>query len=337
MEAGTATVASPGTIRRALGRIGNAQSLGVVLALAVLVTVIGTFHPDFLAKRSVTNVISAAASSGIIALGMVFLLSMREIVGSVGSLFAVALNAIAVLIEGGMDPWIAVAIGLAVGVVLGFINGVLSTSLGIATIIITLGTLSMYRGLALVITGGQAVGVPPEAAESSFFTIFGGKLFDIPASVYVFVALSLILALVYGRTRYGYVVRAIGSNPEAARLSGISVGRYKLITLSLVGLLCAVSAALTLGELQAGDPTVGTGYELLAIAAAIIGGTALSGGSGSVVGAALGALAISVISSGLIFFGVTASWGVFATGAMIIVAVSIDRLVRARQARYGPS
>lgn len=306
------------------------SELGIVIALAAMVIVTGAFHPRFLAFDSLINVGRQAAFFGVMALGMVFLLSMREIDLSVGSIYVLTIIIAADLIQRGLDPWLAAVAGIALGIFLGAINGMLANALQIASIIATLGTLSMYRGLALAITDSRPIGGLPR--DHSFFTVVGGSVLGIPMSVWMLFLLTAVLAVVLARTRFGFSVKAVGSNPEAARLAGISIPRTRLAALALTGGLGGLAGMLTLAFFQSGDPTLGQGYELLVIAAAIIGGTSLGGGSGTVIGALLGALTIGVIRSGLIQFGVPPSWSLFATGAVIVAAVTIDGAIRRRRA-----
>jgi ribose transport system permease protein len=208
------------------------------------------------------------------------------------------------------------------------VNGVLAVGLGLPVIIITLGTFSMFQGLALVVNESQAV--VPEDTESSFFTFASTKFFDdvIPVVALVFAALAVLLHVVLHRTRFGYRVQAIGSNPEAARLTGIPTARTKVQALVMLGAICGLSGALFVGFRGAIDPQTGGTFMLTVIAAAIIGGTPLSGGSGTVIGALVGALIIATISSGIIFFGIEATWSTFVTGAVIVVAVALDQVIR---------
>ena len=314
-----------------LRRLVRMNDLGVVAVLAALIATIGAFHPAFVSIDSLANIGQQAALYGIMALGMVFLLAMREIDLSVGALYAFVIMTAALLMSGGMNPWLAAVIGLVVAVGLGVFNGLVANTFQIATIIVTLGTMSMFRGMTLIIVGGRYVSGLPR--ENSFFRIFGGSLLGFPVSVWVFAVLALLLTVLFRSTRFGFVVRAIGSNPNAAQLSGISLKKVRLIVLAMVGLLAGISGLLTLGYFQTGDPNLGLGYELNAIAAAVIGGTGLAGGTGSVPGAFLGAVMISVINSGLIQFGVSPNWTSFATGAVIVAAVAVDHLVRRRQAK----
>jgi ribose transport system permease protein len=167
--------------------------------------------------------------------------------------------------------------------------------------------------------------------QDSYFQVLGGAFFGIPVSIWMFAAVALVLHVIYRFTRFGFDVRAIGSNAEAARLAGISVPQVRLTALALQGLLCSVAGVVAFAYLEAGDPVTGTGFELSVIAAAIIGGTALSGGQGSVVGAVIGALIISVITTGLIEFGVTQDWALFATGGAIVGAVALDAFLKRRR------
>lgn len=328
MRANVSTAAARSRLRR---NLTSFNELGVLAALAAVVLVIGAFHPNFLSLTSVVNIGGQASLFGIMALGMVFLLSMREIDLSVGAIYAVSIIGSAVLMRGGLDPWLGALVGVLIGAALGVVNGVLSNVLKISTIIVTLGSLSMYRGLALIIGDSRTVvGLP---TDHPFFRVVGGNFLRLPASFWAVLGLTAVLMVIYRSTRFGFVVRAVGANEQAARLTGIPIGRVRVMALALMGALCGVAGMFTLAFFQSADPNLGVGYELLVIAAAIIGGTSLAGGTGSVLGALLGALLIGVINSGLIQFGVTANWSIFATGAVIIASVSLDALIRRRRAR----
>jgi ribose transport system permease protein len=201
--------------------------------------------------------------------------------------------------------------------------------IAIPAIVATLATLSMYRGLALALANGQQVTNLP--LENSFFTFFGGDLWFLPTSVWLLIVVAIVLTAVLRLTPFGYRVRSIGSNPEAATFSGISIPRVRVQALVLMGLLAGLSGMVGLAFFSSGDPNVGTGFELQAIAAAVIGGTPLRGGSATVVGAMLGAILLGVVASGLVYFNVPINWSTFATGAVILAAVSLDSLVRRRR------
>ncbi len=325
------TVKAPA--RPSLGRrIFGVSELGILVVLVLLIGLVSTVQPNFASLDSLSNFGSRAAWFGIIALGVVFQLSMGEIDLSTASIYGLTINLVAILIvDYGIDPWFGSGIGILAGMALGALNGILATVFKVPVIIITLGTLSAFKGLTLVIAGGGFIyGLP---REHSFFAVMGSEPLGVPMVIWAFALLTALLSLVYNRTRYGFMVRSIGSNRRAAELSGIPVARVRIVTLVLTGALCGISGMLTLAFFSTADPNLGTGYELLAITAAIIGGTALSGGRGTVVGAALGALLIAVISSGIVQFGITANWSVFVTGVMIILAVALDSAIRRRRSR----
>lgn len=317
---------------RLLAKFLRSSEIGILAALVIIILVVSTVQPNFASVDSLSNFGSRAAWFGIIALGVVFQLSMGEIDLSTASIYGLTINLAAiVIVDHGADPWVAAAIGIVAGIALGAFNGVLATIFKVPAIIITLGTLSVFKGLTLVLAGGGFIyGLPREHA---FFTTFGSTPLGIPMVIWAFATLTVGLSLVYTRTRFGFMVRAIGSNPRAAELSGIPIARVRILTLMLTGALCGISGMLTLAFFSTADPSLGTGYELLAITAAIIGGTALTGGRGTVIGAALGALLIAVISSGIVQFGITANWSVFVTGVMIIIAVAFDAYIRRRNQR----
>jgi ribose transport system permease protein len=305
------------------------ESNSVLVATIAVIVFIGIFHPDFLEWGQLKEVVQNAAYVGIIAAGMAFLISMREIDLSVGSMFGLALVISALLMQHGMNPWLAALLGVGLGAAMGLFNAILVQFVAIPAIVATLATLSMYRGLSQALSDGEQVtGLP---AQNSFFTFLGGDFAGLPVSVWVLIIVAIVLTLVLRFTPYGYRVRAIGSNPEAATFSGISIPRVRVQTLVLVGALSGLSGMLGLAFFISGDPNIGTGFELQAIAAVVIGGTPLRGGSATVVGAVLGAILLSAVNSGLAYFDVPVNWSNFATGAVILAAVALDSLIRGRR------
>ncbi len=324
--------AEPSRRREVLRRLGSVDELGVLTVLVVIVVVVTAFHPQFLSMASIANITQQASFYGLIALGMVFLLSMGELDLSVGGNFAFCSVSVALMAEGGFNLWLAGGLAIAIGILLGMLNALLSNALRVPIIIISLGTLAAYRGATLIISGaGSVTGGDP---NSSFFTILGGSIAGLPFLTVVFVAAAVLLTFVYKRTAFGFAVRAVGSNPHAAKLSGFPIGRIKVQVGGLVGLLCGISGVLSFAFFQAADPAVGTGYELLVVAAAVIGGTALSGGRGTVMGALLGALIVSVINGAMTSFGVSVNYASFVTGIVIVGAVAMDALLRRNRASH---
>ncbi len=315
--------------REVVRRVFAIDEIGPLLALIALIALIGAFHSEFLEKDVLLNTVRSAAFVAIAAYGMVYLLAMTEIDLSVGGIYALSIMLAAQWMSS-INPWLAAVLAIVVAVGLGAANGVLANVFRIPVIIITLGTLSMYRGLVQVVSDGKpATGIP---LDSSFFTKLGENTLGIPTSAWVVVILGIVLTFVFKKTRFGAMVRATGSNHQAAEFSGIPTRRIRLYALMLTGGLAGLAGVLSLAYFQGADPTVGAGYELQVIAAAIIGGTAVSGGTGTVPGALIGALIVAVINSGLIFFSIDSNWTNFVTGAVIVVAVGSDALVRRRRA-----
>jgi ribose transport system permease protein len=257
---------------------------------------------------------------------MVFPMAMQEIDLSVGGNFALGIVVGAVLINHGMNPWLAAIVLVAICTLLGALNGLVTTILQAPSFIITLASALLFRGLALALANGkQIAGLP---AGNSFFTVVGGNLGGVPTSVWMLLVAAIVLTVVFTKTRFGAQVRAIGSNPPAAVFSGLPIGRVRVEALAMSGLLSGIAAVAALAFFISGDPTVGNGYELTAIAACIIGGTPLMGGKGSVPGAVIGALILSTVASALAFFSVPINWTTFATGAVILIAVALDAQLR---------
>ncbi len=320
-----------GTVARRRG-FRLPEEIGVIAALIVMMVVIGVARPRFLNPINLLTILGNTTFQGMLSLGMVFLLAIREIDLSVGWMFNFSAVVTGLLIVAGLNPWLAAVAGIGTGALLGLVNGLLAVGLRLPSIIVTLGTFSMFEGLSLVINQGRAVS--PADQSSSFFTLISTKLFGIvPSVAVVFVLLAAALHLVLRRSRFGYRVQAVGSNPEAARLAGIPGSLIRLQTLVLMGAICGLSGSMYVGFRGAIDPQEGGDFALVVIAAVIIGGTPLSGGWGTVIGAVVGMLIIQVISSGIIFFGIDATWSTFVTGAVIVLAVVLDQIVKYQRAR----
>lgn len=227
-----------------------------------------------------------------------------------------------VLMERGWPVSLVVMVALLTGIICGLFNMSLSIGLKIPMLIITLGTMNIYRGLGLVLNSGRPkTGYP---LDNFLFNILGGTFWGIPFGIFAFLFLALILFYIFGFTRFGIHVRSIGGNLIVAKAMGIKISKTRIKASMINGGLAAISSILTFGYLRTSLPSFGNGYELIAIAAAIIGGTALAGGSGSIFGAVLGALVISLIVNGIAHVGISTYWSAVVTGTIIILAVAID-------------
>jgi ribose transport system permease protein len=317
----------------AVARLGRwPEETGLVVVFLLMILAIGIPYPEFLSFGSIKTVLRQSALIGIIAFGMVFLVAMVEIDLSVGGIFATASSLAALLIKiHHLDPWIAVTVALLAGIILGGLNGILSSLLKVPLIIVSLGTLSAYFGLHLILSDGKAVyGLPK---DHPFFTLFGGDLLDLPVSVWMSIGCAIILYFLFAHTRFGATVRAIGSNPAAAEFIGVNTSFIRICATALVGLLAALSGVMTLAYFKAVDTSSGRNLGLQVIAAVVIGGTSLAGGSGTIIGAALGVLIITAIDSGLVFYGVNLNYSEFVTGAVIIGAIALDRISKRRSSQ----
>jgi ribose transport system permease protein len=307
------------------------EDTGLIVVFVLMLLAIGIPYPEFFSFGSITTILRQSALVGIIAFGMVYLVAMVEIDLSVGGVFAVAGSLSASLMKFyHVDPWIAVGTGLAAGAGLGAVNGILTSLLRVPLIIVSLGTLSGYLGLHLIISGGKSIyGLP---RDHLFFRVFGGDFLAIPASVWTALACAIVLYFVFAHTRFGATVRAIGSNPAAAEFIGVRIDRIRIYASALVGFLAALSGVMALAYFKSVDTSSGRDLALRVIAAVVIGGTSLAGGSGTIIGAALGVLIITTIDSGLVFYGVNLNYSEFVTGIVIIGAIALDRILKRRRA-----
>jgi ribose transport system permease protein len=318
-------------LRSLARRIGQVDEIGVIGALIILIVLLAVLVPDtFLTAQNVINVSRQASYVGIMAVGMVFVIAMGDIDLSVGSIWMLSSVMMAIALREGYDIWVAVAVCMVVATVCGLLNGVLSVALGIPTIIVTLGTLSLYRGLGLVVT--NATPVSGYNLETWFFDWIGGRdpVLGIWISVWAMLIVGIVGWVLFNQTVFGRRVQAIGSNRQAALFSGIRISRTRILVMTLMGFFVGIAAVVALAFNRNGNPTVGVGTELGVIAATIIGGTALTGGSGSVLGAILGALIIALIQNGLALLAVPPAWSTAVTGIVVIVAVTLDYLIKRR-------
>lgn len=294
------------------------ERVGVLAALVLLVIAASFLSPRFFTVPNLLNVLRQVSIVGILSTGMTFVILTRGIDLSVGSLLGIAV----VLFAGSMDSRgmaFAIPLGLGAATLAGLVNGIGIAYAGLPAFIMTLGMLSFVRGLAFIDTGGTPIPIISE----DFYALGNGYLLGIPIPALIFVAGLIVSAFVLGLTSFGRSVYAIGSNEEAARLSGVPVRLYKTIVYMISGLMSGVAGLVYASQLSIGTPIAGQGYELDAIAAVVVGGTSLFGGRGSVAGSFLGTLIIGVLANILNLTGVDPFVQQLFKGALIIVAVFI--------------
>jgi ribose transport system permease protein len=310
------------------------EETSVLIALFSLVGIIGVLRPTFLLPRNLLNLAASYSIAALLASGIVYLLAMGEIDLSFGWVLNLSAVLSGLAMIAGWPVWLAVILGMVVGTLMGALNGFLSTVMKLPLIIVTLGSASVYQGISLISNRSGSVVPPAKITNTIFFRALGGVT-STPIPIILAVVLFAISFLHVGlhKTRFGYRILAIGSNPEAARLAGIPIGLTKIQVCALMGGIAGFGGVLFLGFRGAVDPTTGGSLLLPVVASAIIGGTPLSGGSGTVVGSLIGALIVGVIGVGVVFLGIDAVWSTLVTGLVILLAIGIDQFVRFRRER----
>lgn len=313
-----------------MSNIWNAvKQYGVYLGLLVLCVALTFSSEHFLTMNNIMNVIRQSSVIGIMGVGMTFVILTGGIDLSVGSILALSsVCTCYMMVNLHMSIFISIAAGLAIGVICGVIIGLLITKIGLPPFISTLAAMSICRGLVLVISSGRPIFGLPKA----FGEIGGGYIGFIPTPVVILAVFYVVGIFILRKTRLGLYAYGIGDNEEATRLSGVNVDKYKVIIYALSGLSAAISGIVLASRLRSAQPMAGLSYELDVIAACVIGGVSLSGGSGRLIGTLGGALVISVLRNGLNLLNVSAHWQQVAIGVVIAVAVSIDTL---RKKKHG--
>lgn len=298
--------------------------LGLV-GLALLAAVLSVISPHFLTVSNTLNVLRQVSVISIIAVGMTYVIITGGIDLSVGSVLALTSVVTAILLNQGVNPYLAIGAGLVLGAVLGALSGILVVSrIRMPPFISTLAMMSVARGLTMVITGGRPIYGLPE----QFGFIGGGYVFGIPVPVIVMLVVFAIGHVDLSYTARGAYYYAVGGNEEATRLSGVNTSLVKLRAYMISGATAALAGVVLASRLTSVEPTAGTGYELDAIAATVIGGASLFGGEGTLVGTFVGALIMGVLRNGLNLLDVSTYWQQVVVGVVIAVMVSIGTFRR---------
>ena len=318
----TSTQSSPGLrIQSILAKPGS----GIVVMLVLLIIVMTLVSPSFLTLGNWQNIANQGVFVLLLALGMTVVLIARGIDLSVGSVLGLSAGVAAYLITQGLIFPLALLAGIACGVFCGFLNALMITKLGLPDFVATLAMLGVARGVLFLWT----TGTPFTRYMTPAYRLVGGQLqvagfisIPIVISIVACIALSLMLR----KSILGRYLYAIGGSPDAARLSGISVARIQTYAYLISGGCAGLAGVILAGRATNVAPTMGTGYEILAITAAIIGGAALTGGHGRMIGAVLGALTITLITNAMNIAGISSEWQQLVTGVILLIAVLLDRL-----------
>jgi ribose transport system permease protein len=301
-------------------------------ALIVLFIFFSLASPYFMTGDNINGILLATAVNGILALGVTFVIITAGIDLSVGTVMTLSAVMTAVFITFWHLPiFLGILAGLGTGAICGLANGALIARLKIPPFIATLGMLNIAKGLSLVISGVKPIYFldAPEFNNVAMGSIIPGV--NIPNAVVIMFGAAIVAAIILNKTVLGRYTFALGSNEEATRLSGVNVNRWKIAVYTLTGIFSGLAGVVIASRVNSAQPALGQGYELDAIAAAVIGGTSLSGGEGTILGTVIGALIISTLSNGLRIMSVPQEWQTVVTGAIIILAVYLDIVRRRRR------
>ena len=303
------------------------QKITAAAALLLMCIFFSFASQYFLRVDNLLTIAMQTAITAITAYGMTFVIISAAVDLSIGSTIAVTGVVMAMLVKAGMPIWSAIIICIAVGSLIGALNGFLVSKMLLPPFIATLGSQMALRGLSLVITDARPVYVDN---SPQFKLLAQTKLFSIiPIPVLYMLVLGLVAAFILRKVVIGRNIFAVGSNEEAARLSGINTVKVRIFAYLFSGCMAAIAGILLASRVNSGQPTIGVGYEANAIAAAVIGGASMRGGHGSISGTILGAFIMGVLMNGLNLMNVSQNWQVFATGLVVIFAVYIDKIRRA--------
>lgn len=301
-------------------RVRQSEILVLIIALVLLCVIVALLTPVFLSGRNIMNTLRQVSLTAICGFGLTMIILVGEIDLSVGSQQAIAGISSIYVLNSTHSIVLALLAALACGLVVGAINGLLVTQAKLNSLIATLGTMAIWRGAAMVITGAVSI----QSAVPEFADLATGFVGPIPNAVIIAVALYAIIYYLLNHTTFGRYIYAIGGNKEASKLSGLPVNRIKLIVYIVGSLLTMLSGVLLASRMASAQPTAGTGFEMIVIASVILGGVSLSGGVGTIAGALIGMLILGVLQNGLTLLDVSSFWQDITRGIVIILAVFVD-------------
>ncbi|HEY1062292.1 MAG TPA: ribose ABC transporter permease [Daejeonella sp.] len=303
--------------------IKNLRQYGIFIVFGIICLIISFITPQFLTVSNWTIIITQVSINALLAFGVTFVIITGGIDLSLGSIVAVAGVSAAMLAHPDSYPvLVPVFAGLFAGLLIGAFNGFIITKSKIAPFIVTLGTMTIGRGLALILSNGR----PVSNLSDSFVFIGSGKIMGIPVLIVILIVMFILCSLILNRTILGRYIYAVGGNEQAARASGINVTQVKMTVYSVSGLLAGLAGILLTSRITTGQPNAGAGFELDAIAAVVIGGTSTTGGKGSIAGTLIGVLLIGVINNSLDLLNVTSYYQQVVMGIIIIGAVVLDSM-----------
>lgn len=298
---------------------------GVILAFLVLLVIFSIFSSNFLTLRNITGILTIVSELGIVAIGVAFLMIAGEFDLSVSSVYAFS-GFLFVTLANKYNSPLAFVITLAIAAFIGFCNGIITLRARIPSFIATLGMMLLLRGSLLAVTGGESVSYSSDAIMPTILTRFIGFGFR-PSHIW-FLALTLIFSIMLTNTGYGNWVFATGGNREVARAMGVNTNKVKVTNFMLSALMASLSGCIVISRFNLANASFGTGMELEAIASAVIGGTFLTGGYGTIIGVFFGALLMGMMRTGLVMIGAPAYWYQAFVGVILIIAATINLKLR---------
>lgn len=297
-------------------------NIGIIFVLLILCVVLSIVSPVFLTTENLITVLRQVSNNVFLALGMTLVMILGGIDLSVGAIVAVSGTlTVGFMVNNGIPMPVAILLGVIIGTLLGFFNGVIITQFKLPAFIVTLATMNIAQGIAYIYSGGRSARITNDA-----YTQLGtGKLFGfLPLPVLYMAILIVIFIVLLNKTKFGTNIFAIGGNREAARLSGVRIKKVEIAVYTLAGLLSALAGIVLSARMYSGQPSVGQGYEMDAIAACVLGGVSMAGGRGRISGTIFGVMIIGVVSNGLNLMGVSSFWQLLVKGLIILIAVLID-------------
>lgn len=296
---------------------------GSLIGLVVLFVVIACLNSSFIDSGNLKNLLRQVSINALISFGMTFVILTGGIDLSVGSILALSSALMGSFIVGGLDPIFGIVLACLIGAALGAVNGLVITYGKVAPFIATLATMTIFRGLTLVYTNGNPIS---GLTENEAFLNFGqGYFLELPVPAVMMLIMFGILYFILHKTPLGRKTYAVGGNEKVSYIAGIKINRIKIFAYTITGMLCGMAGAILTSRLNSAQPTAGTGYELDAIAAVVLGGTSLSGGKGRIVGTLVGALIIGTLNNGLNILNVSSFYQQVVKGIVILLAVLMDR------------
>ena len=298
------------------------NNVGILSVLVLLCVIVSIATSKFLKPNNLISVLRQISINAYIALGMTLIIILGHIDLSVGAIVAMSGTlTVGFIVTQGLPIPVAILLGILLGMAAGLISGMIVTYFRVPAFIITMAMMNVCSGVAYVYSGGQATRI-----NDDFFSAIGtGYLFNtIPLPVVYMIILIIVISFLLGKTKFGTYIYAIGGNREAARLSGVPIKKVEIAVFTISGVLSAFAGLVLCSRMYSGQPSVGSGYELDAIAACVLGGTSMSGGKGRISGTIFGAMVIGVISNGLNLIGVSSYWQLIVKGLIIACAVLLD-------------